>query len=160
MLQLEIPFKIEIAVPGVSSKMGTKHENFKSLTSHRSTQVPVLIDDDLTLTESPAIMAYLCEHYGGKHGEDPKLYAASGSKKKAMIDSYMHWHHTHTRFVSKLFGSKVRPDLKANVSEKDEKAIQDILTSIDTGWLHSSPYIGGSDTPSIADILAYGEVRC
>ena len=159
MLQLEVPFKIEITVPGASGKMGTKHDSFKSLTSHRSTQVPVLVDDDFALTESPAIMTYLCEKYGGRHGEDPKLYAPPGSEKKAMIDSYMHWHHTHTRSVSKLFGSKVRPDLKVNVSEEDEEAIQDILASIDSGWLHSSSYIGGSETPSIADILAYGEVR-
>lgn len=158
MLQLGVPFKIEIAVPGASSKMGTKHEKFKNLTSIRSTKIPVLVDGDFALAESPAIMAYLCERYGERNAQEPKLYASPGSEKKATIDSYMHWHHSNTRSVAKLFGSKVRPDLKANVSEKDLEEIQDILTSIDSGWLRSSPYIGGFDSPSIADILAYGEL--
>ena len=159
MLQLEIPFKIEIVVPGASSKMGTKHENFRNLTRIRSTKVPLLVDGDIVLTESPAIMTYLCERYGETNTHGPKLYASPGSEKKAMIDSYMHWHHTNTRSVSKLFGTKVRPDLKASVSEKEQKDIQAILSVIDSGWLRSSPYIGGLETPSIADILAYGEVR-
>uniref|UniRef100_A0A7S4AKU8 GST N-terminal domain-containing protein n=1 Tax=Pseudo-nitzschia australis TaxID=44445 RepID=A0A7S4AKU8_9STRA len=157
-LQLGVPFEIEIAVPGASSKMGTKHENFQNLTSIRSTKVPVLVDGDIALAESPAIMAYLCERYGSENGQIPNLYASPGSEKKAMIDSYMHWHHTNTRSVAKLFGSKVRPDLKANVSEREHTEIQNILTIIDSGWLRSSPYIGGLDTPSIADILAYGEL--
>jgi glutathione S-transferase len=45
MLQLEVPFKVELTIPGMSSKVGTKHENFKSLPPHGSTQVPLLIDD-------------------------------------------------------------------------------------------------------------------
>lgn len=158
MLQLGVPFKVQIAVPGAASKMGTKHERYTSLTSIRSTKVPLIVDDDLVLMESPAIMMYLCERYGNRDGGDPILYASPGSKKKATIDSYMHWHHGNTRFVSKLFGSKVRPDLKATVSEKNGAAIQEILTSIDSGWLQSNSYIGGMDTPSIADILAYGEL--
>jgi glutathione S-transferase len=195
MLQLNIPFQIEIAVPGnTSSKIGTRHENFQSLTKHRSTQVPILIDnnnnngnsnenenENFVLTESAAILTYLCERYGSCDNNDsknnnddnddgPKLYALPGTQRKAMIDSYMHWHHTNTRFVSKLFGGKIKPEWKNNLSTDETKFIQNVMTSIDTGWLQqqqsesqSEPttttcYIGGFNKPSIADILAYGEL--
>jgi glutathione S-transferase len=154
MLQLEVPFKVELAVPGMTSKVGTKHENFKSLTPHGSTQVPLLIDDESNvITESPAIMAHLCERYG-----NGKLYAPSGSTEKALIDSYMHWHHTNTRSLAKVFQTKVRPDLKQEVSEKDTDRMKEVFESLDSGWLKSNQFIAGSEYPTIADILAYGEI--
>jgi len=179
MLQLNVPFQIKIAVPGnKSSKIGTRHENFQSLTKHRSTQVPILIDDNnnngnenFVLTESAAILTYLCERYGSCDNNDddgPKLYASPGTQRKAMIDSYMHWHHTNTRLVSKLFGGKIKPEWKATLSTDEDKFIQNVMTSIDTGWLQQqqseseseskTTYIGGFNKPSIADILAYGEL--
>jgi glutathione S-transferase len=99
-------------------------------------------------------MTYICERYGSDH----QLLATPGSNQKALIDSYMHWHHSNTRFLARLFQTKVRPDLKSSLSEDDESRIRDILQKIDSGWLRSSPYIGSSDSPSIADILAYGEL--
>jgi len=177
MLQLNIPFQIELAVPfNTSSKIGTQHDNFQNLTKHRSSKIPVLIDDTFVLTESAAILTYLCERYGCDNDNDsdnhPTLYASPGTKKKAMIDSYMHWHHTHTRLVSKPFGRKIKPHLKIDLTTNDESFIQDVMTRIDTGWLSQSSeqqqqqqsscgkscYIGGFDTPSIADIIAYGEL--
>ena len=161
LLQLNIPFKVEMAVPGMSSKVGTKNELFQSLTPHRSTQVPVLVDGNtsLSLSESPAIMTYICEKYGSTNDDkSPKLYATPGSSNKALIDSYMHWHHDNTRFLAKYFQTKVRPDLKVEITEEDMKRTHDILTNIDSGWLQSNKYIGDSTTPSIADILAYGEL--
>jgi glutathione S-transferase len=156
LLNLQVPFQIEMAVPGMTSKIGTKNENFQNLTPHRSTQIPLLIDDNtsLVLSESPAIMTYICERYGSDH----QLLATPGSNRKALIDSYMHWHHDNTRFLARLFQTKIRPDLKSSLSDDDEKRIQVILQNIDSGWLRSSTYIGNSDAPSIADILAYGEL--
>jgi glutathione S-transferase len=154
MLQLGVPFDIELAVPGMSNKMGTKHENFQSLTPHRSTQVPLLMcDDSLVISESPAIMAHLCERHG-----DNRLYAASGSTDKALIDSYMHWHHTNTRFLAKIFQTKVRPDLKREITEEDQDRMQEVFESFDSGWLKTNKFIAGMETPTIADILAYGEI--
>ena len=186
MLQLNVPFGIQIAVPGnKSSKIGTRHENFQSLTKHRSTQVPILIDnnnngnENFVLTESAAILTYLCERYGScdsnnydddadDDNDGPKLYASPGTQRKAMIDSYMHWHHTNTRLVSKLFGGKIKPEWKATLSTDEDKFIQNVMASIDTGWLQQqqseleseskTTYIGGFNKPSIADILAYGEL--
>jgi glutathione S-transferase len=175
MLQLEIPFKVAMAVPGMSNKAGTKHDNFQCLTPHRSTQVPLLMYDDddesrrlfddddesrrLVITESPAIMAHLCERYDGNN--DSKLYASSGSTEKALLDSYLHWHHTNTRFLAKAFQTKVRPDLKAELSENDHDRIRQVFECLDSGWLKSSNdecYIAGMESPTIADILAYGEI--
>lgn len=186
MLQLEVPFQIEMAVPGMSSKVGTKHENFRSLTPHRSSEVPLLVvqeesnDDNnnnsksnkWALTESPAIMAYVCERYGRMKGpaddNHPQLYAPSGSRRKAIIDSYTHWHHSNTRFLANAFQTKVRTDLNVELSQNDKERIQRVLEAIDGGWLQqqqqqdqpSSPptFIGGSNSPSIADIQAYGEI--
>lgn len=157
LLNLQVPFEIAMAVPGMVSKIGTKNEHFQNLTPHRSSQIPLLIDDNTTLvlSESPAIMTYLCERYGTDHHH---LFATPGSNQKALIDSYMHWHHHNTRFLARLFQTKVRPDLKSSLSDDDEKRIQGILQNIDSGWLAPSTYIGGSGAPSIADILAYGEL--
>jgi glutathione S-transferase len=159
MLQLKVPFQIEMAVPGMSGKVGTKNEQFRSLTPHRSTTVPLLVDDNmsLVLSESPAIMTYLCEQYGSDDNGQP-LYAAPGSNQKALIDSYMHWHHGNTRFLARLFQAKVRPDLMVELDDDDNSRIQEVLENIDKGWLQTSPFIGTSEKPSIADILAYGEL--
>ena len=70
----------------------------------------------------------------------------------------MHWHHTNTRFVSKLFGGKIKPEWKATLSTDEDKFIQNVMASIDTGWLQQqqseleseskTTYIGGFNKPS------------
>lgn len=158
MLLLKLPFQIEMVVPGMAGKVGTKSEAFQSLTRHKSSTVPLLVDDNasLVLSESPAIMTYLCERYGNNDNLD--LYASSGTVDKALIDSYLHWHHENTRLLARLFQKVVRPDLTVCITDDDQNQIQEILKSIDSGWLQSRPFIGNSETPSIADILAYCEL--
>jgi glutathione S-transferase len=95
LLQLGIQFEVKLAVPGMSGKIGTKNELFKSLTPHGHTQVPLLVDGDLAISESPAIMAYACERYG-----NGRLYAACGTTQKAIVDSYLHWHHRFAACMS------------------------------------------------------------
>lgn len=161
MLQLEVPFQVEIAVPGMSSKVGSLHENYRSLTPHRTSKVPLLVDDavGLAVAESPAILAHLCERHG-RDGGRPPLYAPPGSIEKARIDSYTHWHHSNTRDLARVFQTRVRPDLKVELSEGDWERVREVLDAIDSGWLERSggQYIGGSASPSIADVLAYGEI--
>jgi glutathione S-transferase len=156
LLQLGVKFEVKLTVPGMSSKMGSRNELYTSLTPHGHGQVPLLVDGDVAISESPAIMAYLCERYG-----NGKLYAPSGTTQKALVDSYLHWHHTGTRQLSKPFASKVRADLKYDklLSEEEEERIQHLLKTLDSGWLKSSSsWIAGSPTPTIADILCFGEV--
>jgi glutathione S-transferase len=151
LLQLGVKFEVKLAVPGMSGKMGTRNELYTSLTPHGTTQVPLLVDGDVAISESPAIMAYICERYG-----KGKLYAPSGTPQKALVDSYLHWHHGGTRQLAKPFACKVRPDLK--FSSKEQDRIPQLLQTIDKGWLQTSPWIAGSPTPTIADILCFGEV--
>lgn len=159
MLQLQIPFQVELTIPGASSRIGSKHENYKRLTPHETTQVPLLEStdpetrEDIVLSESPAIMSYLCQA-----NQAEALYPTRSAKEKATIDSYMHWHHGNTRFMAKLFQTKVRPDLKADWTEQDQERVVEILRSLDSGWLRSNAFIGGLERPTIADILAHGEI--
>lgn len=191
MLQLELSFEVEIAVPGTSSKIGTNTEDFQRLTPHRSTQVPVLTyttsdsgNQRVSLTESAAILVHLCElcqvHNNNQKNDNniPSLYPPRGSIAKAKIDSYLHWHHAHTRKLAKLFDTQLRSDLNVTMSDDDHEFIQHVLKILDTGWIpfdcdyddngnhHSDDsssssqklFIGGLDYPTIADILAYGEI--
>jgi glutathione S-transferase len=153
LLQLGVKFEVRMAVPGMSGKIGTRNEVYTSLTPHAHTQVPLLVDGDVAISESPAIMAYVCERYG-----NGRLYAPSGTTQKALVDSYLHWHHDGTRQLAKPFAAKVRPELKYELSEEEQERIQHLLKTIDGGWLKTSPWIAGSPTPSIADILCFGEV--
>lgn len=178
LLQLELPFQVEMAVPGMNSKLGTHHENFRKLTPHRSTLVPLLTyttkeneENPVVISESPAIMAHVCETFGTKQN-DPhySLYPPPGTVAKAHVDSYMHWHHSNTRLLARLFQTKVRPDMKTTLSEQDYAQLHDLLHTLNSGWLlagntnssnhdhSSSHFIGGLDHPTIADILAYGEL--
>ena len=177
MLQLKLPFKVEMTVPGLTSKMGTRHENFRSLTPHRSAEVPLLTYEDtddrskVSLTESPAIMAHLCERFATSAATTTTaaLYPPQGTGARALVNSYTHWHHNHTRKLAQIFQVPVRPDLKVDISSPEkQKEFQTILRSLDEGWIPygndqsasaGSPiFIGGLDHPTIADILAYGEV--
>jgi glutathione S-transferase len=153
LLQLGVKFEVKMAVPGMSGKIGSKNELYTNLTPHGHSQVPLLVDGDVAISESPAIMAYVCERYG-----NGRLYAPSGTTQKALVDSYLHWHHNGTRQLAKPFACKVRPDLKHELSEEEQERIQHLLKTIDGGWLKTSPWIGGSPTPTIADILCFGEV--
>lgn len=186
LLQLGVPFDWELAVPGMANKVGTKNEAFRLLTPWHTTNVPVLQyvnheTSGLVLSESSAILVHLCERYatgaagsGGADGGSHSMYAPPASDEKAVMDAYLHWHHGNTRFLAKIFQTKVRPDLTKELSEQDLERIQQILTNLDEGWLGmgssagggatplssggSPVFIGGSKTASIADILAYGEL--
>lgn len=151
MLQHHMRFEIILTVPGMKNKMGTLNESFMAKTRGLSSTVPILEDEQLCIAESPAILSYLCERYGFDN-----WYGNPRSSRKATIDSYMHWHHGGTRKLAKLQVSKIRPDLKYTETAKDIEEINDVLRSIENGWLREDAYIAGLD-PSVADILAYEE---
>jgi len=154
LLQKQTPFEIQITVPGATNKMGSLHESFLNRTRGRTGTVPVLQEGGgaVAISESPAILAYLCESRGW---ED--LYGQPGTISKAQIDSYLHWHHTHTRRLAALTRPYLRPDLQATPSEQDEEAAHQVLTSLDRDWLRHDEYMA-SEHCSIADILAYEEI--
>lgn len=182
LLQLEIPFEVQLAVPGAKTKIGTRHENFTQLTPYKSTFVPLLVHDNeqgqpVALSESAAIMMHLCELSSLANRNDPTtatarpaLYPPPGTIAKAKVDAYLHWHHSNTRLLSRVFASKVRSDLQISSAavEKVWPRIHAVLQTLDTGWLENnnvddsnndnSGYLTGLPYPTIADILAYGEL--
>lgn len=161
MLQLELPFEVQIAIPGLTSPKGTHHESFRALTPHQVTHVPLLMDGDLVVSESPAILMYLCERHQGT--SSVSLYPSHSDAPviKATIDSYLHWHHENTRRLATLFGSKIFPP-HSNVTAPPDVEVERILKALDEGWLRvkggGGLFVGGSEHPSIADILCYEEL--
>ena len=107
------------------------------------------------------------------------LLPPPATKEKSMVDSYMHWHHTNTRrCLTRLTAPTLLPHLLglSSISENHMNAAKSTLQSLNDSWLgdnanvsgggdvsgsssSSSPlYVAGTDTPTIADILAYEEI--
>jgi len=168
LLQKRTPFQIQITVPGATNKMGSRHESFLNLTKGRTGVVPLLQiaqEDDnknwtvlANISESPAILTYLCETHPGWQEE---LYAAPGTLDKAQIDSYLHWHHSNTRRIAALTMPYTRPDLKSTTSsqqEQQEERALAVVSQLDQAWLRDSDYVALPDRYTIADVLAYEEI--
>jgi glutathione S-transferase len=152
LLQQKLDFEIILTVPGMKNKMGTLHESFKMKSRGRSSTVPLLEDGNISISESPAILSYVCERYGFTD----TWYGTPGSARKATIDSYMHWHHGGTRKLAKLQVAQLRPDLQYTITEEEVKDVESVLNVIEDGWLQDDAYVAGNDV-SIADMLAYEE---
>ena len=96
MLQLQQKIQIEIAVPGATNKMGTKHANFRSLTPYQNTTIPLLAIEEENgnvhhLSESPAIMMYLCESSNSSNS----LYPSTTSTTTSPL---YYSHHPNTEY--------------------------------------------------------------
>mmetsp|Transcript_15936 Transcript_15936/g.26989 ORF Transcript_15936/g.26989 Transcript_15936/m.26989 type:complete len:254 (-) Transcript_15936:46-807(-) len=154
MLQHQIPFEIQIAVPGATTRVGSLAPSFVSKSRSKSGAVPLLEDGSFVLTESPAILSYLCE----RNTTESTWYAPPGTERKATIDSYMHWHHTGTRALARIAAGHLRPDLALKSDKaKNDQIAKRVLGSLENGWLEHDPYIAGPEL-SIADVLAYEEI--
>lgn len=155
LLLRNVPFDIQLTVPGASSRIGSLNDSFLSKTKGRTGTVPLLeIDDESCISESPAILMYLCEKNNWSD-----LYGAPATPRKALIDSYMHWHHTGTRSLAALIRPYVRPELKLQVTDEDHERARKALESLNNGWLQGDDdFIATADEPTIADLLAYEEV--
>jgi glutathione S-transferase len=154
LLLQKVPFDVKLTVPGATSRMGSLNESFLSKAKGRTGTVPLLeIDESFSISESPAILMYLCEKDGYS------LYGAPGTPRKALIDSYMHWHHTGTRSLAALLRPHIRPELNLQVTDADYEKATKILDSLNNGWLQGQDgFIATSDEPTIADLLAFEEV--
>jgi glutathione S-transferase len=160
LLQKHVPFTVKITVPGATSKIGSRHEAFLSLTEHRTNVVPVLqLEEEnvnsLSLFESPAILTHLCERYQWQ-----TLLPPPATPAKALVDSYLHWHHSGTRTLISLTKPLLRPELGVvGISDKDLEEAHSTLSRLESGWLGPQRiYLAGTDEPTIADILAYEEI--
>jgi len=154
LLLRKVPFEIELTVPGATSRIGSLNESFLSKTKGRNGTVPLLEDGSLAISESPAILMYLCEKNSWID-----LYASPATPQKTLIDSYMHWHHTGTRSLAALQRPFLRPELKLQVTDEDREKAMKVLESLNNGWLQGDDdFIATSEEPTIADLLCYEEV--
>ena len=69
-----------------------EHKEGPYLAINKHGQVPSIVDGDLKLSEGAAILQYIAESRGSVS------YYPADAKKKAEINAWLHWHHTHTRF--------------------------------------------------------------
>tara|TARA_B100001057_G_scaffold96448_1_gene93070 strand:- start:361 stop:1044 length:684 start_codon:yes stop_codon:yes gene_type:complete len=150
----KMPFDLQLINPGSSSEGGSRHPNY--LKKFPTGTIPSFedLDTGFLLSESHAIMSYLCNKY------DWNDMYPNNLEQRGKVDSYLHLHHRNVREASiGLVAPKVRKDL--NFSEdflRTSKAnIEKAFKAIDEGWLADSRFLVG-DNLTIADISAYVEI--
>jgi len=119
-------------------------------------KIPTIDDDGFILTESHAIMTYLL----AKYGKEGHLYP-SDPKQRALVDSYLHWHHTNIRSIMKLFQYHYPKQLAYkihHIKEVEEENVRKSLKYIDEYFLKDKKFIHGLEQLSIADISAACEI--
>ena len=150
----KMPFDLQLINPGSSSEGGSRHPNY--LKKFPTGTIPSFedLDTGFLLSESHAIMSYLCNKY------DWNDMYPNNLEQRGKVDSYLHLHHRNVREASiGLVAPKVRKDL--NFSEDFLRTsianIEKAFKAIDEGWLADSRFLVG-DNLTIADISAYVEI--
>lgn len=121
-------------------------------------KVPALKEDDFYLSESHTIMRYLCntrnvaDHWYPKHD----------SRKRALIEVYLDWHHTNTRRCAQFIVSQEYPNVdfvkKLNLNtETERKAVAYTLKCMEQNFLKNHKFIYG-DEMTLADLSACCEI--
>ncbi|HJM59170.1 MAG TPA: glutathione S-transferase family protein [SAR86 cluster bacterium] len=147
-------FELSLVNPGSSSEGGSRHPDY--LDKFPTGTIPSLEDKDtgFVLSESHAIMCYLCNKYDWND-----LYP-SNHEERAKVDSYLHLHHRNVREASiGLVAPKVRKDLNfpEDFLKMSKANIERAFNAIENGWLSKSRYLIG-DGLTIADMAAYVEI--
>ena len=153
-LQKRLPFEVNLVVPGMESRIGSKGPAYLRL--NPTGTVPTLEDDGVVVLESAAMLSYLAN----KH-QWTDLYPQEAAAR-ARVDSFMHWHHQGTRTVAAGFAVPyLRPELAKALGEdglaKAKRTALDALQLLETHWLATDPYVAASHQ-TVADLLAYEEV--
>ncbi|EAS02464.1 glutathione S-transferase (macronuclear) [Tetrahymena thermophila SB210] len=151
---LKIPHKInEVRI----LKKQNVSEQYKKINPDQ--KIPCIIDNEnFFLNESHSIMRYFCQLYG-----DNQLYPDDNLKKRALIDSYLDWHHSNTRKMHRMLFKKLfEPQLGIQTSiniEELESDVQKALAFIENNYLnHKNKFFFGFDNYTLADISAYCEL--
>lgn len=119
-------------------------------------QVPAMSDGDFNLSESHAIMTYLATT---RH--TPDHWYPADPQKRALVDRYLHWHHSNLRRAAiPVYAQTIDPLLgrtkpEAIIADGIEARTRSFVQLED--WLSQSPYIAGTEM-TIADLAAVCEV--
>ena len=154
MLFKQMDFELSLVNPGSSSEKGSRHPDY--LAKFPTGTIPSMEDKEtgFVLSESHAIMCYLCNKY-----EWTDLYP-SNLEERAKVDSYLHLHHRNVREASiGLVAPKVRKDLNfpEDFLKMSQANIEKAFKAIEDGWLSKSRYLVGKAL-TIADMAAYVEI--
>ncbi|NXU50435.1 GSTT1 transferase, partial [Turnix velox] len=122
-------------------------------------KVPALKDGDFTLAECTAILLYLSRKYN-----TPDHWYPSDIQKRARVDEYLSWHHTHIRAnAPKTMWIKVLIPLFTGQplpSEKLQEVMEGLTNSLkqfEERFLQDKAFIIGSEI-SLADLVAIVEL--
>lgn len=130
-------------------------EEYKKLNPTGS--LPLLHSNSFFLTESHAILRYLCNTCPvAKHWypEDPK--------QRATIDSYLEWHNSHTKKCSlyfMTFYAHIQPRAYFSWDAAEEKKnVVNALTVLENVNLKHNKFIASEEEMTIADLSAISEI--
>lgn len=153
MLENDIPFEETVV-----NLMDGENETQEFRDRYNPTgQVPILVDGDFTVWESPAIGSYLNEKF-----DLPAHWFGATMQQRALVQQYCHWHATYlrrgagaffyTHFAECIWGKK---DYSKEIA-KGRYTLDESLAVMDM-WLGRSAYLCG-DEISFADLLGYHEL--
>ena len=149
-----MPFDVQVVIPGSKAAGGTRHPDFKKAVPGGT--IPALKDGDFVLSESIAILQYLCDKNGWND------FYPKDVQQRALVDQITHWSHRTIRettigYLFPLFrpGDAKMPKFFYEASQKI--AVHSIGV-LEDNYLQSRPYLTG-DHPTIADIVVYTEVQ-
>ena len=148
-------FEFSVIVPGQRDiPIGSRHPNY--LQKVPTGQVPALADGDFVVSESNAILSYLCDKFGW--GD----FYPQNHQQRAKVNEVMHWYHRTIREVTiRHFMPRMRPDLRAHYGDREratsDRIIKSTLEALEKRYLATNAFVAG-DRPTIADITAYSEI--
>ena len=148
----ELPFDFKKVEP---MNGDTRKEDFRAL--FPTAKAPAIIDEgDFRLAEGSAILGYLCDKHKWVEWYPSEL------QERARVNEYLSSHHTTSRLITRnifhpimlsiMKPDKPEPDLDILASKAQTSA-----SRFSSTWLEQGPYIGGFQSPTIADLMAYCE---
>jgi len=128
-------------------------------------KVPAIEHDGFKLTESVAILRYLCEAF--KSQVDP-CWLPQDPKLRARIDQYMAWQHINTRLLGStvfvrrfVLPARTQQPIDEKKLSQAKKDFEVCLDQFESVWLSGGAwdYVNGLGSISIADLLAACELE-
>ena len=114
-----------------------------------------VVPKNFKLAETAAILSYICDSFDGVAAS----WYPKAPEARARVDSWMHWHHAHSRMSTKMI---LHPVLFPKLPGQEEKAVQGAkvmkrVLKILNHQLGESRYLCGEDM-TIADLLILCEL--